>query len=167
MDSAQKTTDFLRRLEQVLLTFGSRDPAPLNYLQSQRLQKWKALLSGPTLAKSRTQKHIQRYARQFASKIFKIAGRETLYLCMTEYSVSGLPKIKYSGFYSAIEEWGQSVRFPELLTKKTSEFWETIDILRGEVRAPEGQSYSDNSSPGRRLSYEGNFSPVRSNSGNL
>ncbi|RDH26296.1 hypothetical protein BDQ94DRAFT_164601 [Aspergillus welwitschiae] len=149
MDSAQQATNFLKKLGQLLLIFGSDDPEPLNNLQSRRLTKWKALLNGSNLARSRTQKHVQGYARQFASKVLAIAGRETLYLCMIEYSVSSLPKISYSGFYPALKEWSRSVQFPELLTKQTSEFWNAVDRMREGKGTSEEQVFSRNDSTER------------------
>ncbi|GAA93152.1 hypothetical protein AKAW_11264 [Aspergillus luchuensis IFO 4308] len=149
MDSAQQASNFLKKLGQLLLIFGSDDPEPLNCLQSRRLTKWKALLNGSTLARSRTQKHVQGHAQQFASKVQTIAGRETLYLCMIEYSVSSLPKISYSGFYPALKKWSRSVQFPELLTKKTSEFWNAVDQMREGKGTSEEQVFSRNDSTER------------------
>ncbi|GKZ63047.1 hypothetical protein AnigIFM49718_010778 [Aspergillus niger] len=152
MDSAQQATNFLKKLGQLLLIFGSDDPEPLNHLQSRRLTRWKALLNGSTLARSRTQKHVQRYARQFASKVLTIAGRETLYLCMIEYSISSLPKISFSGFYPALKEWSRSAQFPELLTKQTSEFWNEGDQMREDKGSSEEQVFPRNGSTERPVS---------------
>lgn len=132
MNSTKDAADFLRKLGKLLLVLDTRDPDPLNYLQNQRLSAWKALLNGSTVAKSRTQKHVQRNARQFALKVKKVAGQHTLYLCMAEYSISGLPKIAYGGFYRALEEWTQSVQFPEPVTERISKFWNGSDSLWGE-----------------------------------
>lgn len=123
MKSAVDLADLLGKLRQLLHTFDSGDPEPLRILQRQRLKTWKALLNGSTAAKSRTQKCVQRHARLFASNVLKCACRETLFLCMAEYSVSNLPKFVGSGLYRALGEWSQSVQFPALLRDETSRFW--------------------------------------------
>ncbi|GFF93972.1 hypothetical protein IFM60648_10262 [Aspergillus lentulus] len=116
--------DFLGKLGQLLHVFDSGEPDPLKCLQRQRLNTWKALLNGSTVAKSRTQKCVQRHARQFASNVLQCAGRETLFLCMAEYSISSLPKIVHGRFYQALAEWSRSVQLPDLLKDETLRFWD-------------------------------------------
>lgn len=109
--------------------------------------------------KSKTREHVQTHARNFAAKVWKVAGGETLLLCTLEYFVSGLPKINVGKFYLELQEWSEKTQFPELLSDMASKLWKDVCFPEQQTSIQQQPSPRSNSSP--RGSNPASMSPVQ------
>ncbi|EED11647.1 hypothetical protein TSTA_108350 [Talaromyces stipitatus ATCC 10500] len=123
MNSINDFTNFCKRLEGFIHVFQSGDPDPLSFMHKKQLNAWKALLNNELTGKSKTQIHVREVARNFASKIRKVAGNETLFLTVLIYAISRVPKITYETFYADLTKWSESTHFPKSLHDQASSLW--------------------------------------------
>jgi hypothetical protein len=149
MNSVSDVQSLLRTLEGLVplfdIEFDPKDPdleslVPLTGSQRRQINAWKTMLAVPFASGiSKTRKYIRQSASRFALQVKKTAGRETSFLCILVYSISGLPKINYPKFYNMLREWSHETTFPKLLEKVASEFWGSSSqgTPRGEDRTPE------------------------------
>jgi hypothetical protein len=137
MKSLSDAQSLLRRLEGLIPFFVSDDSdsenpnlegsEELDFLSASKKRQvvaWKTLLTNhASESKSRTNQHVRMTARKFALKVKEVAGPVTSFLCILEYSITGLPKIEYYGLYHELKVWSQRTPFPKLLKEAATKFW--------------------------------------------
>ncbi|CEL07118.1 hypothetical protein ASPCAL10281 [Aspergillus calidoustus] len=136
MKSPSDAQSLLQRLERRIPFFASEDSdsenldfegsEELDFLTASKKRQvvaWKTLLTNHTTGKSRTNQHVRMTARKFALKVKEVAGPVTSFLCILEYSITGLPKIEYYGLYHELKAWSRRTPFPKLLKEAATKFW--------------------------------------------
>jgi hypothetical protein len=137
MKTLSDAQSLLQRLEGLIQLFPSEDSDSENpdfegsdefdFLSASKKRQvvaWKTLLTNHhTGGKSRTAQHVRMTARTFALKVKEVAGPVTSFLCILEYSITGLPKIEYHRLYHELRVWSLRTPFPKLLKKAATKFW--------------------------------------------
>lgn len=124
MDALNSTTELLKQFDGLISIFDGGDPEPFSNRQERRVNSWKGLLvgDGNSNARSKTRQFVRSQACKTALKIRELAGVETLMLWMLKYSITGLPKITYNGFYRMLQEWSLKTKFPDMPKAHASNF---------------------------------------------